>query len=44
MTPSQTLYLLLDLALILGLARVLGVAARALGQPAVGLKKRRPGR
>ncbi|MFC4607867.1 cation:proton antiporter [Streptomyces maoxianensis] len=35
MTPSQTLYLLLDLALILGLARVLGAAARALGQPAV---------
>ncbi|WP_051819966.1 cation:proton antiporter [Streptomyces sp. NRRL S-920] len=35
MTPSQTLYLLLDLALILGLARLLGAAARALGQPAV---------
>ncbi|MFE9774064.1 cation:proton antiporter [Streptomyces sp. NPDC005931] len=35
MTPSQTLYLLLDLALIVGLARLLGVAARALGQPAV---------
>ncbi|MBB5927453.1 cation:proton antiporter [Streptomyces echinatus] len=35
MTPSQTLSLFLDLALILGLARVLGVAARALGQPAV---------
>lgn len=35
MTPSQTLYLLLDLALILGPARALGAAARALGQPAV---------
>ncbi|MFJ4581860.1 cation:proton antiporter [Streptomyces echinatus] len=35
MTPSQTLSLFLDLALILGLARVLGAAARALGQPAV---------
>ncbi|MET7606392.1 hypothetical protein [Streptomyces avermitilis] len=35
MTSSQTLYLFLDLAVILGLARALGVAARALGQPAV---------
>ncbi|MEV8476465.1 cation:proton antiporter [Streptomyces sp. NPDC051173] len=35
MTQSQTLYLLLDLALILGLAHVLGAVARALGQPAV---------
>lgn len=35
MTPHQTLYLLLDLALILGFARALGVAARALGQPPV---------
>ncbi|MFI8362584.1 cation:proton antiporter [Streptomyces sp. NPDC085612] len=35
MTPSQTLYLLLDLALIIAMARVLGAAARACGQPAV---------
>ncbi|MFF4691792.1 cation:proton antiporter [Streptomyces sp. NPDC001307] len=35
MTSSQTPFLLLDLALILGLARVLGLGARALGQPAV---------
>ncbi|MEU6600892.1 cation:proton antiporter domain-containing protein [Streptomyces flaveolus] len=35
MTTSQTVYLLLDLALILGLARVMGAAARALGQPSV---------
>ncbi|MFI9615410.1 cation:proton antiporter [Streptomyces sp. NPDC052023] len=35
MTASQTVYLLLDLALILGMARVMGAVARALGQPAV---------
>lgn len=35
MTTSQTIYLLLDLALILGLARVMGAVARALGQPSV---------
>ncbi|WAX80930.1 cation:proton antiporter domain-containing protein [Streptomyces sp. KMM 9044] len=35
MTTSQTVYLLLDLALILGLARVMGAVARALGQPSV---------
>ena len=35
MTTSQTMVLLLDLALILGLARTLGALARRLGQPSV---------
>ncbi|RPK85472.1 Glutathione-regulated potassium-efflux system protein KefC [Streptomyces sp. ADI97-07] len=35
MTASQTVYLLLDLALILGLARAMGALARRFGQPAV---------
>lgn len=35
MTTSQTTALLLDLALILGLARMLGALARKLGQPSV---------
>ncbi|WP_326664927.1 cation:proton antiporter [Streptomyces sp. NBC_00385] len=35
MTASQTVYLLLDMALILGLARAMGALARRFGQPAV---------